>query len=322
VIGEGPGGSSSTHRRFAAGAEADGLRVDRFVCVQYPALGRAGARRLIEAGEVRVNGRAAAAGQRLRAGDTVEVALAAEAPPALADPDAPLCVVYEDAFLVCADKPAGMPAHPLVRGERDTLASALLARYPELAHVGYSAREPGIVHRLDTGTSGLMLAARDPDTFEALRAQLARGEIDKRYLALCAGVPGAPAVHEAWLSARGKRVRVAREPIASGELVRTELLSAQRVGASDCALVSVRVHVARRHQIRAHLAALGHAIAGDELYGGPVLPGLTRHFLHAAELHLVHPRSGAPLSLVSGLPADLQGVLEALERSGPVGQKS
>jgi 23S rRNA pseudouridine1911/1915/1917 synthase len=313
VIGEGPHGNPATYRRFAAGAEAAGQRVDRFVCAQYPALGRAGARRLIEAGEVRVNGRAAAAGQRLHEGDTVEVTPAAEAPPALADPTAPLSILYEDAFLLCADKPAGMPAHPLARGERGTLASALLARYPELAHVGYSAREPGIVHRLDTGTSGLMLAARDQATFEALRAQLSRGEIDKRYLALCAGAPDAPAVHEAWLSARGKRVTVALAPIASGQRVRTELLTAQRVRGGDHALVSVRVHVARRHQIRAHLAALGHAIAGDELYGGCALPGLTRHFLHAAELHLVHPRTGAALTITSQLPADLQAVLDALE---------
>jgi 23S rRNA pseudouridine1911/1915/1917 synthase len=314
VIGEDPAANCSTNRRFEAGVDADGQRLDRFVCTQVPALGRASARRAIEAGDVRVNGRRAVPGQRLRAGDVVELALAlgpgASPSAALPDPDAPLCVVYEDAFLVCADKPAGMPAHPLAPGERGTLASALLGRYPELAQVGYSTREPGIVHRLDTGTSGLMLAARDRDTFEALRGQLQCGAIDKRYLALCAGTPAAPVEHEAWLSARGRRVSVRPSPFAGAERVRTELLSAQR--ARDFTLACVRVHVARRHQIRAHLAALGHAIAGDELYGGRALPGLTRHFLHASELHLPHPRTGAALSITSPLPADLQAVLASL----------
>ena len=312
MIGEDKDANSAPRTRILADEAAAGERLDRFVCAQFPALGRASARRLIVAGDVRVNGRSAAAGQRLRSGDEVEVALAHSASPVAAQPDAAaaLGVLYEDDSVVCVDKPAGMPAHPLRPGERGTLVSALLARYPELAQVGYSPREPGIVHRLDTDTSGVMLAARDAQSFAALRAQLERAEIDKRYLALSAGSPAAPAVHEAWLSARGRRVSVRAAPFASAQRVQTELLHAWRAG--DHTLLSVRVHVARRHQIRAHLAALGHPIAGDRVYGGATVPGLHRHFLHASELHFTHPRTGERVSVRAPLPAELQSVLAGL----------
>jgi len=290
--------------------DADGQRLDRFVCTQRPALGRAAARRLIEAGQVRVNGRRAAAGQRLHAGDAIAFESASESVAALPDPDAPCVIRYEDAWLLCADKPAGMPSHPLRPGELGSLASALLARYPELAQVGHSPREPGIVHRLDTDTSGLLLAARDPQTFAALRALLTAGAIDKRYLALCAGRPAVPAQHEAWLSARGARVSVRAAPFGSALRVRTELLAAEPVG--EFSLLTVRVHLARRHQVRAHLAALGHPIAADALYGGPPLPDLRRHFLHAAELRFAHPHTCAALELSAPLPDDLRSILDRL----------
>lgn len=292
--------------QIVAGAAASGQRLDRFLCTELPLASRAGVRQLIEAGLVRVNGRRAVAGQRLAAGDTVAVA---ELPSAEAVPDAdmPLVVCYEDAWIVAADKPAGVPAHPLRPGERGTLASALLARYPEMRGVGYSAREPGIVHRLDTDTSGLTLAARDAETFGLLRAQLERGEIDKRYFALCAGHP-TPGMHEAWLLARGRKVSVRMQPFEAARLIRTELLTAETFGA-HC-LVEVRVASARRHQIRAHLAALGHPIVADSLYGGPEAVGLARHFLHASELRLSHPRGGQPLRIVAELPPELRAALQ------------
>jgi 23S rRNA pseudouridine1911/1915/1917 synthase len=293
--------------QWLAGSSVAGQRLDRFLCAEIPQLGRAGARRLIEAGSVRVNGRRAAAGQRLSAGDEVVVAGPPISLVALPDPELALNVCYEDAWLVAVDKPAGVPSHPLRPGERGTIASALLARYPEMANVGYSPREPGIVHRLDTDTSGIMLAARSPQAFAALRAQLGRGEMDKRYLALALGMPAAPARHEAWLSARGARVTLRTEPFATAPRVETELLSAQAFG--DHALVELRISLARRHQIRAHLAALGHPIAGDRLYGGSPLPGLSRHFLHASELRLRHPETGLALTLQSPLPDDLRALL-------------
>jgi 23S rRNA pseudouridine1911/1915/1917 synthase len=295
---------------IVASVEAEGQRVDRFVCDRIGKLGRAAARRLIEAGVVRVNGHRVAAGQRLRQGDRVALADVPTSSAALPDPSAVLRVVFEDAWLLAIDKPAGMAAHPLRPGELGTVASALLARYPELAGVGYSPREPGLVHRLDQDTSGLMLAARDAQTFAALRAQLEASAIDKRYVALCGGELTAPAVHEAWLSARGRAVTVRAEPFASAQPVQTELLDARTHGAF--CLVSVRVWRARRHQIRAHLAALGHPLAGDTLYGGAAIEGLDRHFLHANELRLSHPHTGEPLALQAPLPEPLQTVLARL----------
>jgi len=208
------------------------------------------------------------------------------------------------------DKPAGMASHPLRPGERGTLASGLLARYPEMAGVGYSPREPGIAHRLDRDTSGLLLAARDAETFGALQAELERGAIDKRYVALCVGELSAPAVHEAWLSARGRRVTVREHAFGTARAIRTEVLAAEPRAAFS--LVTLRVSLARRHQIRAHLAALGHPIAGDTLYGGPALPGLKRHFLHASALRFEHPQSQQPLELDAPMPDDLTAVLAAL----------
>jgi 23S rRNA pseudouridine1911/1915/1917 synthase len=292
---------------------AVGQRLDRFVCEHAPGLGRAAARRLIDAGGVRVNGRHRPAGERLRDGDRIEIAELPASNAALADAAVPLRVCYEDACLVAVDKPAGMPSHPLRPGELGTLASALLARYPEMAGIGYSAREPGLLHRLDIETSGLVLAARDRETFDRLREQLARGEIDKRYLALCSGAPQAPALHRAWLSARGKQVNLRMQPFASAQPVETELLSSEVHG--DCALVYVRVQRARRHQIRAHLSALGHPIVGDRQYGGVQLAGLSRHFLHASELRLRHPQSGAALVIQCELPEELRAVLAQLGRA-------
>jgi 23S rRNA pseudouridine1911/1915/1917 synthase len=300
---------------FRVPAEQAGRRLDRFLCDQVTGLSRASARRCIEHGEVRVNGARAAAGRRLQEGDRVRIeALSAlrEGPllRALPQADLPLRVCYEDAALLVVDKPAGMPSHPLRPGERGTLASALLARYPELAAVGYSAREPGLVHRLDTDTSGLVLVARDVATFDALRAALSNGAIDKRYQALCAGAVHAPAVHEAWLSARGARVTVRPSAFATAEPIVTELLDARVL--ADCSLVTVRAPRARRHQIRAHLAALGHPIVGDARYGGPSSSGLSRHLLHAGEIAFAHPHTGAAIRVQASLPDDFAEVVARL----------
>jgi 23S rRNA pseudouridine1911/1915/1917 synthase len=292
-----------------AATDLVGQRLDRFLC-DRERLSRASARRLIEAGQVRVNGRRAAAGRRLVAGDEVSVAEVTATDPRARPPELALEIRYEDPWLVVVDKPAGVPSHPLRPGEYGTVATALVARYPDMAGVGYSPREPGIVHRLDTDTSGLLLAARDPATFAALRGQLERAEIDKRYLALCPGRPAVPAVHHAWLSARGRRVALRDQPFEDAQAVSTELRGAQDYG-THC-LVEVRVHLARRHQVRAHLAALGYPLAGDALYGGADLPGLRGHFLHAAQLALAHPKSGAALEVRSELPADRRAVLQAL----------
>ena len=297
------------HSRELTVEEAQrGLRLDRFLCEALPGLGRAAARRLLDGGEVLLNGRRAAAAARVAAADVVTVPVMAGANVApVADATLPLQVVHEDRSLLIIDKPAFMPCHPLRAGEGGTLVSALLARYPELAGVGYATREPGLLHRLDTGTSGLLLVARDQATFDALRDALRAGALDKRYQALCVGALTAPAVHHGYLRARGARVTVRSEPFADAVPITTELLSAQALSAFT--LVEVRARFARRHQIRAHLAALGHPLASDEDYGGAALPGLRRHFLHASALRFTHPVTGQALSVASELPEDLRAAL-------------
>lgn len=324
-----------------------GLRLDRLLA-QLAGVGRAGARRLLTAGRVRLNGRRASKGAVLREGDRVELELAEGAsgtgavPP---NPDLPLQVVYEAPGFLVVDKPAGVHCHPLEPGDATTLVSAALARYPELAHVGYSPLQPGLLHRIDYDTSGLVLFGRTKDTFEHFAASLrpnrarlvpdsqlspnretdpgsdsrnretcetdpASGQetVRKRYLALCAGRLAGPGVHRAWLLARGARVRVGEVAGPGFRPVETSVLSVQPVGPHS--LVELSVPSAARHQLRAHLAALGHPIVGDALYGGPALPGLGRHFLHASRLSLRAPGSAEWLELESPLPAELKAALE------------
>lgn len=296
-------------------AAAAGERLDRFVRPRWPEFSRVALAELIAGGAVRVNGRRASKGQLLREGDAIEAHLPASQRPharqPTADPALPLRVLHEDEWLVVVDKAAGVPSHALRPGERATVASALLARYPEMAGVGHRALEPGLLHRLDTETSGILIAARDAATFARLRRALARGEIDKQYLALCRGRI-APRVEHAFLNAAQRRVRVHREPIDGGRPITTEIVSAAAHG--DWSLVRLRVAHAARHQVRAQLAALGHPIAGDALYGGAALPGLTHHFLHASDATLVHPVHGRALQLHAELPEDLAAVLGALSR--------
>ncbi|HYZ90220.1 MAG TPA: pseudouridine synthase, partial [Myxococcales bacterium] len=215
-------------------------------------------------------------------------------------PELPIRIVHADAQIVVADKPAGMPSHPLKPGETGTAANALVGRFPELAAVGPAAREGGLVHRLDADTSGLLLAART---------------VEKGYLALVAGefhaggeidVPLAhdpndprkvrPASDPEWAEAHGARSALTRfAPIE------------RRAGFT---LVEVEIATGVLHQIRAHLAFIGHPLAGDALYGGPSLPGLRRHFLHAARLGFLHP-DGTKARFASPLPDDLASVVAA-----------
>jgi 23S rRNA pseudouridine1911/1915/1917 synthase len=288
-------------------AEFEGERVDRFLRLE----GRGGSRKLLrqqlEAGAIRVNGARIAKGQRVHTGDRVTGPPVVEGG-AVPDPEAPLEVLYEDAALVVANKPAGMPSHPLRADERGSLASALVARYPEMAKIGYRALEPGILHRLDTETSGVLLAARDRASFEKLSAAHKRGELDKRYLALCSGQLRAPQMIGAYLAADRKRVRVSDVLIEGSKPIETELVRAEPVG--PMTLVEVRVPFAARHQVRAQLAALGHPIASDTLYDGEMLPGLNRHFLHASEIEFPHPTRGERVRVKAALPAELLAALE------------
>lgn len=271
------------------GHEDAGRRLDWVLARRLPSLSRAQAKALIGEGGVRVDGRVAKKSLVLAAGDRITLArLPGPADfAARADPELPLVVLLETDGFVVVDKPAGVPSHPLAPEELGTLAGALVARYPEMRSVGYRKREPGIVHRLDTQTSGVMLAARDQRTFTRLRDGLRAGAIEKRYLARCVGTVAAPAVVDAAIASdpgNRRKVRVCADPRQIERLrakpARTEILSS--AAAAQGSLVEVRANHARRHQIRAHLASIGHPLLGDTLYGGPALPSVGHHLLHAS----------------------------------------
>ncbi|MDH3625041.1 MAG: RluA family pseudouridine synthase [Myxococcales bacterium] len=280
-------------------AEDAGERLDVVLARRAPGLSRGRVKALFAAGEVRLNGRRAKKSALAAIGDrvTLETLPGPADFHATPDPALDIDVIVEREGWVVVEKPAGIPSHPLRDGEVGTVAGALVARYPEMRGVGYRKREPGILHRLDNDTSGLMLAARDQSTFVALREQLRAGEIEKRYVARCAGIVAAPEIIDAFIAndPRDRRkVRVCRDPREIKRLdaqpAHTEILSSEPDEAGS--RVEVRANNARRHQVRVHLASIGHPLLGDTLYGGPTLPGLDRHFLHASYLSFNDPRTG------------------------------
>jgi 23S rRNA pseudouridine1911/1915/1917 synthase len=264
-----------------------GARLDVFVA---GALGvsTSEARRRIAAGDVLVGGRARAKGHALAAGDDVEIREAAGwLVPAAVDW---LEVAFADEEVIVVDKPAGVPCHPLERGEGGTLVDAVAARYPDVADASADAREGGLVHRLDTGTSGLVAVARTRAAHAALRAAIAAAEVEREYLALVAGrldedlILDQPIAHDPRDARRmvcaRDGVEVRGEPRAATTFVDPVALG------EDCALVCARIEGGRRHQVRVHLAEAGYPLLGDALYGGPPLPGRQGHALHASALRL------------------------------------
>lgn len=273
------------------GEDDAGARLDVVLTRRVPELSRARAKALIEEGGVRVGGRRVKKSYIVVSGDQVTLA---SLPPqggfhAAPDPELALEVLLEREGYVVVDKPAGLPCHPLKEGELNTVAGALVARYPEMHAVGYRNREPGILHRLDTDTSGVMLAARNQETFRALREQLRAGKIEKRYLARCQGIVPAPIVIDTPIAndpRDDRKVRACTDPREIKRLgaqpARTEVLSS--TPAKHGSLVDIRANNARRHQIRVHLASIGHPLLGDVLYGGPALEAPNRHLLHAQSI--------------------------------------
>lgn len=273
--------------------EDAGKRLDVVIAARVPNLSRGRAKAMIDEGLILVGGRRAKKSYAVSSGDRVSLTslpgpVDFDARP---DPDLAVEVLLETDDFVVVNKPVGVPSHPLRAGEPGTLAGALVARYPEMRGVGYRRREPGILHRLDTDTSGVMLAARNARSFETLREKLRAGQIEKRYLARCAGAVSAPDVIDAPIAndPRDRRkVKVCRDPREIKRLAakdaRTEVL--RSVEAAHGSLVELRANNARRHQIRAHMAAVGHPLLGDTLYGGPALEGIGHHLLHALSIRV------------------------------------
>jgi 23S rRNA pseudouridine1911/1915/1917 synthase len=295
--------------KFIVQPDEAGLRFDKLVVRHGERGGRQRSRDLFASGAVLVNGRSVPKGSRARPGDVVEV-MDAEAHALLGDPTAPLDVraVSEHWIVVC--KPAGQPSVALSGVETGTLANALLGHYPELAAVG-SPLEAGLVQRLDNGTSGLLVAARTPDAHARLRAAIASGSIDKRYFAIVPerDLPGSGIVDWPLLpSRRASTVHVDFSNRASSRQAVTHWRVLRRGG--RWALLEVSVSRAYRHQIRAHLAALGHPIVGDVLYGGAAEPRLgERHALHASYLAWTGDGTLAGFEVTDELPAALLALL-------------
>ncbi|MEZ4300793.1 MAG: RluA family pseudouridine synthase [Polyangiaceae bacterium] len=311
-------------KKFEVGDADAGARLDKLVIARTEGLGRAAAKRLFEEGKVRVQSAGdtrahrASKGDVARAGDSVEVDFdSANAGGAVPDPEAPFHLVLERPDLLVADKPAGQPSAPLHAGERGTLANAVIARYPEIAGIGFSPREPGLLHRLDTGTTGLLVIARTAPAFDTLSRALKDGRLDKRYLLLCKGgdLPETGTI-EIPLAAHPKDRRrvypcVHPRDVArySPRPARTEYTRKQACG--DLWLVEARAPKASRHQIRAHFAAMGHPLAGDTLYGGPEIEGLARHALHASSVVWGGDAVVPAFHAVSPLPDDMRRVVES-----------
>lgn len=289
--------------------EDAGSRLDVVLSRRVPGLSRRRAQEMLEEGAIRLEGRRARKGDRVSEGARIALAHAPVPSDFPAKPDASVrvAVLYDDASVAVIDKPAGVPSHPLRPEETGTAASFVVARWPETCFVGYRAREPGIVHRLDTGTSGLLLVAKDEASFDALRLQLDAGEIDKRYLAFVAPTdpPIAPRVIDAAIAndPRDPRRVAVGALLADARPARTEILAvAPRARSVE---LELRAPHAFRHQVRAHLASVGHPLLGDLLYGGPAHAGLARHALHASSIRFTHPVTGKRIRVDSPLPADL-----------------
>jgi 23S rRNA pseudouridine1911/1915/1917 synthase len=292
-----------------------GERIDKLVTAHGPRLSRSHLRRLFAEGRVVVvsgeRRRRVKKGERAPAGAFIELALSAaeQQGGATPDPALELDVVLERADVVVVDKRAGVPSVPLYPGETGTVAGGLVARYPEMATLGFSPLEPGLCHRLDTGTSGLLLAARTPQAFAELSAALKAGQVHKRYLLLCSPPPSARegTIQLALTQDSRDRRRVhacldADEALRLGARAATTRYRLLRAGAGR-ALVEANASPALRHQLRAHFAAVGSPLCGDSLYGGDA--SLARHALHASAIRYAGGREVQPFDVESPLPAEL-----------------
>jgi len=304
--------------------DSEDTRLDRFLASSL-ALSRSQLQRLIKDGCVLVAGKAAKANQAVKPGQEISIDVPELIDAAPAAEDLPLPIIYQDKDLIVVDKPAGMVVHPAAGHEGGTLVNALLHHVDDLSGIGGEKR-PGIVHRLDKGTSGLMVVAKHDKAHEELSRQFAEREVEKEYLALTWGEVRAGRRIDAPIGRDpNNRKKMASDPVDSARLRRTSAAVTRIVRAEHfgrvLTLVQVAIHTGRTHQIRVHLSAIGHPIVGDALYGGVHrrVPGdlravthLQRPFLHAARLAFTHPTENRRMEFESPLPADLQQVIDEL----------
>ena len=300
--------------------EAGGIRLDAALLMRFPSVPRAFAREACAAGDVKVNGRPAPKGLKLRGGEMVEVLRLDEAQDNHPAPDRsvhPRCI-FEDDALLAFDKPAGQPVQPLTRHETGTLMNGVVARWPECMGAGDSPLMAGALHRIDADTSGLVLVARTAAAFEALRAQFAAQTVKKTYLALVEGAVAVGGtlendlVHMPGLNFC-KMVEIAHARLSESERVALagkafhavtvyRPLGLTREANEERTLLEVTIHTGVTHQIRAQLALAGMHIVNDRLYGAFAVEGMKGHCLHALAAAFLHPVSGDPCEIRTGLP--------------------
>ncbi len=296
---------------FIAG-EDSAERLDVWLAARLPGLSRARLQALIRAGNITVDGRTSNGHRRLKAGQCVRVGIPAPQPAKPAAQDIPLDIVYQDADIIVVNKPAGMVVHPAPGHACDTLVNALLHHCPDLAGIGGELR-PGIVHRLDRDTSGLLVAAKHETALRGLADQFKKRQVRKEYLAL---VKGAPPMAGSINAALGRHP-VQRKKMALSERGRAALTSFQCLAFySQAALVRLRILTGRTHQIRVHMAHLGHPVLGDEVYGRQRAgrPAAPRQMLHAARLEFRHPADGHPMTFTAPLPEDMRAMIQRLKK--------
>ena len=288
--------------------ESAGERLDRFLAARCADLSRSRIKRLIADGEVAVDGHERNAGFRLRQGQSVAIIVPDPVPTHMMPQRIPLDVVHQDEDLLIVDKPAGMPVHPGVGHPDSTLVNAVLGLNPAIGEVG-GAMRPGLVHRLDMDTSGLIAIAKTDRAHASITGQLRDRTVNKGYLALVVGTLNpVEAVIDAPIGRDPhdrKKMAIVEEGRPSSTRYKT--LANYR----GCTYADVRPKTGRTHQIRVHFASLGHPVVGDALYGRED-PRIGRHFLHAAYLEFDHPASGERVRFRAPLPNDLQCLLDEL----------
>jgi 23S rRNA pseudouridine1911/1915/1917 synthase len=313
---------SSSVRTIAVPTDSDGSRLDQFLVSIISELSRSQIQRLIKSGGILVAGRQAKPNQPVKADQTITVSIPAPIAPTPKPEALPLPIVYQDRDIIVVDKPAGMVVHPAAGHATGTLVNALLHHVDDLSGVGGEAR-PGIVHRLDRGTSGLMVIAKHDAAHEDLSRQFQDRQVEKEYIALVWGEVMAGRRIDAPIGRDpGNRKKMSARARRSREAV-TRIVGAEHLGRA-LTLVRVAIHTGRTHQIRVHLSAIGHPVVGDSLYGGVHrrVPGdlravthLERPFLHAARLAFAHPVEKRRMEFASELPEDLQRVLAGLREA-------